>query len=162
TFTRLQERLNWLDKRLQQQHPGQRLRQRAQRLDELEQRLLRAVRAGQREHRAQLATLAARLQRHHPGPRLQQLRDRENALALRLQTATRTQLQRLRQRLRGTLRALDAVSPLATLERGYAIVTTDDGRVLQNAGRVQRGDKIHARLAHGRLRCTVDDAESEG
>ena len=161
-FTRLRERLGWLEKRLQQQHPGQRLRQRAQRLDELEQRLSRAVRTGQRQRLAQLTTLTARLQRHHPGPRLQQLRDREAALAQRLRTATRTHLQQLRQRLGGVMRALDAVSPLATLERGYAIVTTSDGRVLQDAGQVQRGDKIQARLARGQLRCTVDKAESGG
>ncbi|MFN2309804.1 MAG: exodeoxyribonuclease VII large subunit [Gammaproteobacteria bacterium] len=156
---RLNERLNWLDKRLEQQHPGQRLRQRAQRLDDLEPRLQRALRAGLRQRRAELATLSARLQRHHPGPRLRRTREREAALTLRLHTATRTQLQKLRQRLAGVLRALDAVSPLATLERGYAIVTADDGTVLHAAAQAHRGDKILARLAQGRLRCTVDDSE---
>lgn len=155
----LDERLNWLSKRLQQQHPGQRLRQRAQRLDELEQRLRLALRAGQRHRRAQLVTLTARLQRHHPAPRLQHMRDLEAALARRLRTATRTHLQRLRQKLTGAMRALDTVSPLATLDRGYAIVTTADGQVLHNAQQVQRGDQVTARLAQGRLRCTVDETE---
>lgn len=156
---RLGERLNWLSKRLQQQHPGQRLRQRAQRLDELEQRLRLALRAGQRHRRAQLATLMARLQQHHPAPRLQHLRDLEAALARRLHTATRTHLQRLRQKLTGAMRALDTVSPLATLDRGYAIVTTADGQVLRDAQRTQPGDQVTARLAQGRLRCTVDGSE---
>lgn len=156
---RLGERLNWLSKRLQQQHPGQRLRQRAQRLDELEQRLRLALRTGQRHRRAQLATLMARLQQHHPAPRLQHLRDLEAALARRLRTAARTHLQRLRQKLTGTMRALDTVSPLATLDRGYAIVTTADGQVLRDAQRTQPGDQVTARLAQGRLRCTVDESE---
>jgi exodeoxyribonuclease VII large subunit len=156
---RSNERLDWLGKRLQQQHPGQRLRQRAQRLDELEQRLRSAARTDLRHRRADLATLNARLQRHHPGPRLQRLRDRETALARRLRTATRTHLQQLRQRLSGVMRALDAVSPLATLERGYAIVTSADGQVLRDAAQVQRGDTITARLAHGRMHATVEGVE---
>jgi exodeoxyribonuclease VII large subunit len=159
---RLNERLDWLGKRLRQQHPGQRLRQRAQRLDELEQRLRGAARTGLRQRRAELATLTARLQRHHPGPRLQHLRDREAALARRLHIATRTHLAQLRQRLGGVMRALDAVSPLATLERGYAIVTTSDGKVLHDAAQARRGDTVTARLARGRLRCTVDDAVGDG
>ncbi|MFP5504746.1 MAG: exodeoxyribonuclease VII large subunit [Gammaproteobacteria bacterium] len=156
---RLREKLDWLGKRLQQQHPGQRLRQRAQRLDEFEQRLRNAARSGLRQRRAELATLHARLQRHHPGPRLQHLRDREAALARRLRTAARTQLAQLRQRLAGTLRALDAVSPLATLERGYAIVIDAGGKVLHDAAQVRAGDTITARLARGRVRATVDRVE---
>ena len=57
------------------------------------------------------------------------------------------------------MRALDTVSPLATLDRGYAIVTTADGQVLHDAQQVQSGDQVTARLAQGRLRCTVDEAE---
>jgi exodeoxyribonuclease VII large subunit len=43
------------------------------------------------------------------------------------------------------------VSPLATLDRGYAIVTDAGGTVLQDAALVQPGDRITARLAHGRV-----------
>ena len=156
---RLDERLGWLDKRLQQRHPGQHLRQRAQRLDELDQRLRRALRARMSQPRERLATLEAQLQRHHPGPRLQRLRDLEITLTRRLRSAIQTQLQQSRQRLTTLGRTLDTVSPLATLERGYAIVTTGDGRVLQDARTVRPGDRIHARLAHGHLHATVDDIE---
>ncbi|MDV3239317.1 MAG: exodeoxyribonuclease VII large subunit [Gammaproteobacteria bacterium] len=159
---RLDERLGWLGKRLQQQHPGQRLRQRAQRLDELDQRLRLALRARLQRRRERLATLEARLQRHHPGPRLRHLRDLEAALARRLRTAVQTRLKESRQRLTALGRALDAVSPLATLERGYAIVTAADGRVLHDAAQTRPGDRITARLARGRLRCTVDEATGEG
>lgn len=156
---RLGERLDWLGKRLQQQHPGQRLRQRAQRLDELEQRLQRALHNSLHRRAARLATLQARLQRHHPGPRLQHLRDLHVALSRRLHTATHTRFARWRQQVAALARALDAVSPLATLERGYAIVTAADGRVVQDARTVQRGERVMARLARGRLRCTVEESE---
>jgi exodeoxyribonuclease VII large subunit len=48
------------------------------------------------------------------------------------------------------------LSPLATLERGYAIVTGPGGKVLVDSGAVQRGSAIDVRLARGGLAATVD------
>ena len=58
-------------------------------------------------------------------------------------------------RLKVAERALQSVSPLATLTRGYAIVTDTTGRVLVNAEEVPAGTVVDARLAHGSLRATV-------
>jgi len=52
-------------------------------------------------------------------------------------------------------RGLDAVSPLATLTRGFAIVTRADGAVLTDAGCVSPGESIEARLARGTLTARV-------
>ena len=53
-------------------------------------------------------------------------------------------------------RALDAVSPLATLDRGYAIVTdAASGKALLHARNVKPGDDIRARLAEGELIATI-------
>ena len=52
-------------------------------------------------------------------------------------------------------RTLHAVSPLATLERGYAIVLDEAGRVVSDATAVAAGAAIEARLARGALRATV-------
>jgi exodeoxyribonuclease VII large subunit len=55
-------------------------------------------------------------------------------------------------------KSLDTVSPLATLYRGYAIVTRQtDGHVVQAAAGVTPGEQVTARLAEGRLLCTVDE-----
>jgi exodeoxyribonuclease VII large subunit len=59
------------------------------------------------------------------------------------------------QRLLLARRGLDAISPLATLDRGYAIVTGPDGRALLDAGELRAGDAIEARLKRGVLRATV-------
>jgi len=68
-------------------------------------------------------------------------------------------LQSRRQQLAVTCRSLDTISPLATLDRGYAIVTRQqDGHVLQQASQVQAGEQVVARLAEGRLLCTVEAA----
>ena len=60
-------------------------------------------------------------------------------------------LARTEHRLLLARRGLDAISPLATLERGYAIVTGPDGRALQSSTEVQVGDAIEARLKRGVL-----------
>ncbi|MFF3857412.1 exodeoxyribonuclease VII large subunit [Micromonospora sp. NPDC002575] len=58
--------------------------------------------------------------------------------------------------LRHTLARLRALSPAATLERGYAIVQRADGHVVRAAGEVGRGDPLRVRLAEGELAATVD------
>ena len=63
-----------------------------------------------------------------------------------------------RQRLTGLSRALDAVSPLATLNRGYAIVKRlPDGTIVRSTDAVNMGDRIEIRVAHGRLISTVNE-----
>jgi exodeoxyribonuclease VII large subunit len=100
-------------------------------------------------------TVSDRLARAHPGSRLLQQTQRLDELDLRLRRAWDNAFARTGQRLLLARRGLDAISPLATLERGYAIVTGADGRALQDAAEVQPGDAIEARLKRGVVRATV-------
>jgi exodeoxyribonuclease VII large subunit len=147
----------WLAKHLQQLHPGQTLRQQAQRLDELERRSLAAVQATLGNRQASLADLQNRLQLHSPAGRIGELQLRWRALAQRLGSAMQTTLTSRRQALALYSRALNAISPLATLERGYAIVSRPGGDILRNAKDVKTGEQVNARLGKGRLVCTVDE-----
>jgi exodeoxyribonuclease VII large subunit len=61
--------------------------------------------------------------------------------------------------LRQTVARLRAVSPSATLQRGYAIVQRTDGHVVRAAAEVAPGDPLRIRLAGGSLAATVDAAE---
>jgi exodeoxyribonuclease VII large subunit len=59
-------------------------------------------------------------------------------------------------RLESAARALQAISPLATLERGFAVVTrASDGALVTDARLLADGEAFDARLAHGSLRATV-------
>jgi exodeoxyribonuclease VII large subunit len=148
------ERLAWLDKRLQ--HPGRRLSTIGQRLDELEQRLARAQQMVLHHKSAQLAQLQTHLQTHNPVGQIASLRARNEQLTLRLRGAVRASLEAQRAGLGNLARALEAVSPLSTLARGYAIVTHPPGGViLRRARDVAPGGAIQARLAEGRLVCDV-------
>ena len=71
-------------------------------------------------------------------------------------------LEGLRGRARALARQLHAVSPLATLGRGYAIVRTlEDGRVVTSSAQVSRGDLVEALLGKGSLSCRVEDVRTD-
>ncbi|MEO6079992.1 MAG: exodeoxyribonuclease VII large subunit [Steroidobacteraceae bacterium] len=99
--------------------------------------------------------LIARLQRAHPGNRLRQQAQRLDELDMRLRRAWESSLTRATQRLLLAQRGLDAISPLATIERGFAIVTRPDGSVVQDAAQVKKGDRIEARVARGTVLAKV-------
>ena len=148
-------------RRLSLAHPGQRLRQNAQRLDELEQRLGSRVQLLLADRRHRLQTLSTRLARISPAAHLQRIAHRHAVLETRLHRALAQQLDTLRQKLATLARTLDAVSPLATLDRGFALVTrVSDGVLLRDAETVASGDLIDARLAKGRVRAKVIDSSS--
>ncbi|MBO4162976.1 exodeoxyribonuclease VII large subunit [Micromonospora antibiotica] len=62
--------------------------------------------------------------------------------------------------LRHTLARLRALSPAATLDRGYAIVQRADGHVVRAAGEVATGDPLRVRLAEGELTTTVEETRT--
>ena len=73
-----------------------------------------------------------------------------------LSRAWRRAIDSRREKLLPLVRTLNAVSPLATLERGYAIVTVEGGAILRNAAHARPGTIIEARLAEGRVRAKVE------
>ncbi|AMN46782.1 hypothetical protein ACG33_06655 [Steroidobacter denitrificans] len=153
------DRLAWLQRRLAQLHPGVELRQRAQRLDEIEQRLLRSMRTHINERRAGMLHLGAVLRQHSPAMRLAAARGRVDAACAAMSSALRQRLESCNAGFEIAARTLDAVSPLATLRRGYAIVTNDAGRVVTDARDLARGALLHARLARGTVRARVEHIE---
>jgi exodeoxyribonuclease VII large subunit len=154
---RAQERYSNLAQRLSRVHPETRLRQQAQRLDEMDARLRRATAQLLLRLTQRYETLSQRLARVHPGNQLRQQGQRLQELELRLRRGWIKEFVRGQQRLLLAQRGLDAISPLATLDRGYAIVTNAKGEVLQDAAEVRAGDAIEARLKRGVVRAVVRD-----
>jgi exodeoxyribonuclease VII large subunit len=145
--------------RLQVSHPGARLVQHAQRLDDLEQRLRLALRTNLLGRRQRLENLSTRLWRENPRHRLAALCAHASALRHRLAGTMTTTLAALDTRLALAARTLDAVSPLATLARGFAVVSrVEDGALLRDAAQAPAGTEIEARLSKGRLRARVTES----
>ena len=150
------ERLRWLMGRAAQVSPTARLTQQMQRLDDLEQRLLRGLRQDLSHRKTLLAEKRSRLWESSPVARVQASVSRHDALLARLQGAGLEAVRRARERLVPLVRTLHAVSPLATLGRGYAIVSAESGEILRDAQNATPGTVINARLAAGQIRATVD------
>ncbi len=165
THSRLQQqqqRADWIGGRLQQQHPGLRLGQYKQRLAALQRRLQLAQHNGLRHRQAALERLQARLQQNTPTHVLRQHCARLDHLRVRLRGSVQVRLERDRQRLAATAHALETVSPLATLGRGYAIVRDPaGGNILRDSRRVKSGQRVEAQLAHGVLICRVDETRND-
>lgn len=151
------QRLEWLLGRLNQQHPGVRLRQQQQRLDELENRLRREWHHGMRHRSSGLQKLREALLRHSPDQAITGARRQLDEHRRRLASAMEQNLGQRRQRLTYVGQTLHAVSPLATLQRGYAIAQKPDGEIVRSVGQVAPGERITAQLGQGRLRCTIDE-----
>ena len=154
------QRLNWLHARVK--HPRGRLMELSQRLDALAARLSSAEKSRLQREASRLAAVSHRLHRRSPAVLIQMLQARSSHLAARLEGAWRHGQSRQRARLAELVRALDSVSPLGTLHRGYAMITSHpDGKLIRSVGDTSEQRQINARLGDGSLLCTVDARDSQ-
>lgn len=151
----ISQKQDWLAQRLKATHPGKRLQQHAQRMDELEQRLTQSMQSRMLLERQATAHVTQRLTAAHPGKRLPEQQRLVAQLLQRLNGSTNRQLEKHGHRLGIAARALDSLSPLKTLDRGYAIATTDN-QILHSVSQVNPGDHVELQLAEGKADCTVD------
>ncbi len=169
-------------------NPRERLAQAMQRIDELDERLGQVQRRALRRRAEELAVLARRLERVAPLARLAALRARLahldallsartradwnmklaasraewTQLAERLNQAARRRLEERRWQLRGASQRLEALSPLAILDRGYSIVTHGrHNRIVTNPDQLKLGQTVRIRSAGGPWRAAVLPNEDE-
>jgi len=141
--------------RLGRCHPGFMLRQNAQRLDELRQQLSTALRNRLTLDHLRVRNALARLRSSTPSVRVRIATDRVAGARLRLAATMRARLTVPGTQLAVLSGRLHTVSPLRTLERGYAIVLDAGGNVVRSTAQVQAGDAITARVPDGLIKATV-------
>jgi len=145
-------RCDQLIARLHRQHPERKLETASQRLDRLDSRLGRVGTDLTNTQRSRLALLQARLANVSPTQQIAARRAYINALSLRLRHTLQTRVSASRSAFHSALRALDTVSPLATLERGYAVVRhANSGAVVHDADSVEPSDRLRIRVRHGEI-----------
>lgn len=110
-----------------------------------------------RQKRWQVQTLARALTHLSPQARLDNNRQRLDVTSARLDRALTSQLVRVRNRLAVAEVGLTAVSPLATLSRGYAIVRHQDGRLVRAAAEVAAGEGLTIQVADGQFTVEVSE-----
>ncbi len=158
-LSRNEQSLGQLRGRLDRAGPPARLMQCGQRLDELHERLRTSAVRLSRPDAQTLAALSGRLIASSPRAMAGTLRRQLEWLAPRLATAARRPLENASQRLKVAHSALRGLGPQNTLDRGYAIVTGDDGTILTNAAQAAKGSNISARLARGTLLARITGTE---
>lgn len=154
------QKLDWMNARLVR--PDRRLALMQQRLRSLSKRLVIAQAAHFQRVVQVLATQRTHLRILAPSSRIKALRQRTAYDDQRLRAAFARNLSDRAGRLQNAVQRLHALDPLATLARGYAIVSrVSDNAVLRKAQDARAGELIRARIADGALICTVERIEDE-
>jgi exodeoxyribonuclease VII large subunit len=131
------------------------IRQRQQKLDDLTYRLERSERQALELARRRFETVAAAVRHYDLRRVLAGIRQELEAGTAALASAVRNHLLLNKVRLERMSTALEALSPLAILGRGYALVFNADGVLVKDAAQVKAGEEISARVARGEIRATV-------
>lgn len=139
-------------------HPKTRVRELKLRLREQQLRLRRQLRRDMVRRQDNIANLQRRLSATAPDRKLQSRKAELKRLTANLTRRTQHNIEQGRQRYQSVTSRLHTVSPLATLERGYAIIrkpASEGHEVVRDAAAVDQGEGVEARLAKGELKLTV-------
>jgi exodeoxyribonuclease VII large subunit len=154
----LTQRVELTHGRLQRTHPGRRVEQHLQRVDEFQRRLERSTRLRSEQMQMRLGQLRHRLMQARPDRRIVAERGRVEQLKARMRREMHQQLQRDRGHLEAVQGRLRALDPDAVLQRGYGILLDASGQVIRAATPELVGAKIRGRVALGELELQVLDA----
>jgi exodeoxyribonuclease VII large subunit len=146
---------NQLQHKLQQQHPELRITRQQNYLIQLQQKLVSATQQYLQQFNRQQYSLEQRLILCDPRPQLQNCRQRYIQHEFQLKQLINQTLSQYREKFAISCSRLQAVSPLATLARGYSICELPDGRILTNTQQADIGGKIKTRLKDGWLESKI-------
>ncbi|MGM0880563.1 MAG: exodeoxyribonuclease VII large subunit [Bacillota bacterium] len=137
-------------------YPRKYLLEQAQRLDRLQEQLeQRTKRIAERGH-ARLARVQTVLAGHHPGERVAFAAKRWQSAARQLEQSMTATVKEKKLRLHGSIRQLDALSPLKVMSRGYSLVYDErEQRLIKSIDDVQLGDVVKVKVSDGQLECHV-------
>ena len=136
------------------------INQRQQKLDDLMYRLERSQRQMLEQQRRRWESAAAAVRHYDVRRMLTGIGKEIDARLAAIAAATRRLLLQRRSRLEQLSGQIEALSPLAILERGYALVFDSSGRLLKDAAQVSPGDEILARLLRGIVTAVVKNKTS--
>lgn len=144
-------------------HPTQQIQFSFQSVDELEQRLRRQCSIKLERLGHQLKLLQQQLWANNPQSNIQLQQQQLTQIKQALRNNMRQRWQDAKQRLHALVRELEAVSPLATLSRGFAIVQkADSSDIIRDSSQLHQNELIRVQLKQGALLARVNEIEPEG
>ncbi len=150
--------LDGLDRRLAAANPLRRLDDLAERRGRLHARLVRATERGVEKNRQITRQLAARLHARRPDRQIARLDQQLIAIRARLDQGIGRQLKQAENRLAGQVRALNHLSPLTVLERGYGVVRDAEGTALTEPDDFQVGRRVSILMHQFDVQAEITDA----
>jgi len=153
-FRQRSQQHGYLSQRLQQQHPQRQLQQNGQRLDELSMRTQNALQRHLQQVKSNQIQLHKRLINVHPERRIAPLKQQQQQLQQRLSLAMQQLLKQQQQRFQSLTQGLHMVSPLQTIERGYAVVRKTDGSLVRSPEQLTQGEAFQVKVAEGEFMAT--------
>lgn len=156
-LSNLHQTIDWTTQRLEFLHPKQAIQRKQEYLTELQRRAYSVLKLTWSEQVNALHRLSNRFEKQSPQARVQEAKTKLIDLNRQLQRSIEANLENKQQAIQALARTLDAVSPLGTLNRGYAIVSDPSGQILHDRKQVSKGEKISIQLAKGQLSAKVED-----
>jgi exodeoxyribonuclease VII large subunit len=151
-----QQYLDWLDSRLQLQKPSSRIQQQAQRLDELSTRLQQKMNSLLIEKQARVQNLGNRFNSNTPVRKLSENQQRLSHISTRLQQSMTQMIKQNQSDFKVKIAKLDSISPLKTLDRGYAIIKDSGSRkLITSKGQLKSKQEIVIRLKDGEANARI-------
>ncbi len=150
------QQIDWIAKHLQQLHPQHRLLEQKQKLDLFELTLVRLQLKSFHDTQAKLQTYHAQLTGLTPNHRIRDLQQQLTLALQRMQSSMIAALQKQQQLFENAVAKLNALSPLNTLKRGFAIATlAKDQTILRSTKQVTPGDIVDVQLMEGKISCEI-------
>ncbi len=154
-----QQKTDWLNKRIR--HPKDQLQIFKNKLNELNQRNIRSIKNTLLKSRSQTNLLEVKLQQHAPLQRVQQLQLQYKNINNRFQHAAKQIMSIKMKKLQHLIYTLDALSPLHTLKRGYAIVKDENNNIIRNVLNVKKNQLIKTEFAKGSVFSTITEINND-
>ncbi|MCD6401417.1 MAG: hypothetical protein J7L73_05750 [Anaerolineales bacterium] len=130
-------------------------------LSEINQRLVRGMLAIIENERWEARNVHHRLERTSPSGRIRTDKQRLDEYIIRIGTAINHVIKFQQTRLTGVQQHLSSLNPMAILDRGFAVISKADGKVVRTIGQVKKGELINVRVTDGEFGAKVSGVGSE-
>ncbi|WHY70384.1 exodeoxyribonuclease VII large subunit [Fictibacillus enclensis] len=147
--------LSRLQKSYAFRYPDQLIKQKEVELDRVMESMTREVQRNFDLQKNKISERQKQLSYFSPADQIQKWKERQSKLGRSLSRSMLQQIKNSQTGFQGKLSRLNALSPLAVMERGYSLVYTEEEQLVKSVGQVQPGDKVTVRLQDGKLDCQV-------
>ena len=154
-----QQKIDWLSKRIR--HPKDQLQIIKNTLNELNKRNINSIKSKLLTSRSQTNLLEARIQQHNPSHKVREFQQRFESISTRFQRASKQVISTRTKKLQHLIYTLDALSPLHTLKRGYAIIKDKNNKIIRNVNEIKINQVIKTELAKGYIFSTITEVNDD-